>query len=500
MSTAALASDLCLLCTAAFPPTSTSAGAQAPCGAQAPRQPEDDELTSVVVELVVDLAAKSSDAFPAAAAPACAVFLAHAAGCGSSEGDADSSSGNETALGKAGQQCAAVSALGRLVSTHGTHVPVADVPFVLAALLRGARFRSAQDTGSSLAHGSETVAHVALAGLAALLSSHAPTVGSSPASVPPSSIVVPHTMVGDVLTACAACLNTAVGPPGSSPGAPLPRGWSASQHGAAGHRDVSTSPSPSNCRLAGAALKCAAAACGHIHDSGTGAVESASQQQQQQQPAQISSFTVGLLLSQCRRFMVLGTHDAGTADSASSWMSSGGESEDSDAEAGLSQRSPTSWRASDASTRPRGGDSTAGGDRAVRLRCASCALIAALARCSAKSVQAHWPALLRPRGGTPRDHAACLPELLAHDPSPRVRAAAGHAVSVLLEGPRARAYMQVAQSAGPGAAATTLSTLLADSAVAVHTALCVVLRIEECMPALVVRPPFICSSFPAHLH
>jgi Domain of unknown function (DUF4042) len=499
VSTAALASDLCLLCTATFPPTSTSAGAHAPCGAQAIRQPE-DELTSMVVALVADLVAKSSDAFPAAAAPACAVFLAHAAGCGSSEGDADSSSGNETALGKARQHCAAVSALGRLVSTHGTHVPVADVPFVLAALLRGARVRSARDTGSgSLTHGSETVAHIALAGLAALLSSQAPTVGSSPACGPPSSIVVPHTMVGDILTACAACLNTAVGPPGSSPGAPLPRGWSASQHGAPGHRDVSTSPSPSNCRLAGAALKCAAAACGHIYDSGTGAVESASQQQQQQQqPAQISSFTVGLLLSQCRRFMVLGTHDAGTADSASSWMSSGGESEDSDAEAGRSQRSPTTSRASDASARPRGGDGTAGGDRAVRLRCASCALIAALARCSAKSVHSHWPALLRPRGGTPRDHAACLPELLAHDPSPRVRAAAGHAVSVVLEGPRARAYMQVAQSAGPGAAATTLSTLLADSAVSVHTALCDALRIEECLPALVVRLPFICSSFPAH--
>ena len=377
----------------------------------------------------------------------------------------------------------AVRALAALLAACAYALPGADVQFIAKSLLpfctqTAARRRcsvgQAQANGDSAdgdASGSDT-ALLALTGLTSLLSVSAPI-------IPPATALA-------ILGACGACLAAAVGPPGSSPGAPLPRSWG-------GDMGQGATLAPAAAKLTAAALKCATAACGHCAESGSA----------QSAAAVLPAPVVSALLAQSRRFMVFGIHDdvtyGGSAGSAAAvWASSGGES-DSDADGPQPQAG--SWRARRSSSSAAASGRPAHSDKAVRLRCAACALVGALARCSPKSVHPHWPALLHPRGGNMRDGTACIPALLATDPSPRVRAAAGHALCHLLEGPAARTFLQVAQAPAQPApnntsSAAALSALLADAAGATQRALCDRLRSEETLAALVVR---CISCFATHL-
>ena len=447
---AVLSVDLCLLCAALTPP---AAGAAPP--------PSGGDLLVAVLDALT--AAKGST-FPESAAPACAVFLATQ--CARSGG----------AGGDAAPQ--AVRALAALLAASAHAVPGADVQCIAAALqpfcthTAARRRRSvgqAQASGDSIDGDalSGDTALLALSGLTSLLSVSAP--------------IIPAATALAILGACGACLAAAVGPPGSSPGAPLPRTWG-------GDLGQGATLTPAAAKLAAAALKCATAACGHCVESGSAQPAAAVA------AAVLPAPVVSALLAQSRRFMVFGIHDdvtdTGSAgNAAAAWASSGGES-DSDADGPTPQAG--SWRARRSSSSAAASGRPAHNDKAVRLRCAACALVGALARCSPKSVHPHWPALLHPRGGNVRDGTACIPALLATDPSPRVRAAAGHALCQLLEGPAARTFLQVAQApAQPApnntASAAALSALLSDAAGATQRALCDRLRSEETLATLVVR-------------
>lgn len=449
-----LAADLCLLCASLTPPSASPP----------PPPPHGSDL---LVAALDGLATTKGPAFPESAAPAASVFLA-------SQCTRDA--------GEAAHQ--AVRALAALLTACAQALPGSDVQTIAAALLPfctpSARRR--RSVGQAQAHGDtdvepsgrDTALH-ALTGLTALLSI-APAASGNGTAIPPAVAL-------GILSACGACLAAAVGPPGSSPGAPLPRSWGGDLAAAQG-----ATLAPQAAKLAAAALKCATAACGHCAEGNTQTTAAAT-------AVVLPAPVVGALLAQCRRFMVFGMHDVTESSAAAAaqavWASSGGESEDSDADGPLPQAG--SWRARrSSSTAAAASGRPAHSDKAVRLRCAACALVGALARCSPKSVHPHWPALLHPRGGNVRDGTACIPALLATDPSPRVRAAAGHALCQLLEGPAARTFLQVAQApAQPApnnaASAAALSALLADAAGATQRALCDRLRGEDTLAGLVVR-------------
>ena len=266
-----------------------------------------------------------------------------------------------------------------------------------------------------------------------------------------------------VLCAVDSALRHEAGPPAATPAAPLP--------------PRAPDESPSATRFFAAALRCA-----HVcapeppkapsSPAGGSSAPAPSAKAAAFQGALSQPLTCSLL-AQARRFMVFGVTREASATTSPQAAPVSCDDSDSDAESvtcASGERQTGAWR----------------------VRCGACLLVGALARSAPRAVQPHWPALLAPRPGGPLGAKASLPALCARDASPRVRAAAGGALAGLLEGPTARTYLHVAESAKPSLSsasraqhAAQLSALLADAAVATHAALVEALACEDVLAALV---------------